>query len=109
VATLKQNELTDLIIQWVRNNRQPGDFSNPEITESTDLMAAGLLDSFGFVDLLLFLEAQTGTRVDLTDVDPSEFTVVKSLCNIVVASRNGDSLPLQQVSELETSSHSSLS
>ena len=108
MATLKQNELTDLIIQWVRDNRQPGDFSNPEITESTDLMAAGLLDSFGFVDLLLFLEAQTGTRVDLTDVDPSEFTVVKSLCNIVVAS-NGDSLPLQQVSELETSSHSSLS
>lgn len=109
MATLKQNELTDLIIQWVRDNRQPGDFSNPEITESTDLMAAGLLDSFGFVDLLLFLEAQTGTRVDLTDVDPSEFTVVKSLCNIVVASRNGDSLALQQVSELETSSHSSLS
>jgi acyl carrier protein len=106
VTSLKQNELTDLIIQWIRDNRQPGDFSNPEITESTDLMAAGLLDSFGFVDLLLFLEAQTGTRVDLTDVDPSEFTVVKSLCNIVVASRNGDSLQLQPVSELETSSHS---
>lgn len=94
---LTQNELTGLIIQWVRENGQPGDFSDPEITENTDLMAAGLLDSFGFVDLLLFLEGQTGTKVDLTEVDPSEFTVVKSLCNIVVASRNGSSLQLQQV------------
>jgi acyl carrier protein len=109
VTILKQNELTELIIQWVRDNRQPGDFSNPEITESTDLMAEGLLDSFGFVDLLLFLEGQTGTRVDLTDVDPSEFTVVKSLCNVVVASSTGDSLQIKPVSELETSSQSSLS
>jgi acyl carrier protein len=87
VASLTQPELTGLIIQWVRDNRQPGDFADPEINENTDLMAAGLLDSFGFVDLLLFLEGQTGTKVDLTEVDPSEFTVVKSLCNVVIASR----------------------
>jgi len=99
VTGLTQNELTGIIIQWVRDNRQPGDFSDPEITGNTDLMASGLLDSFGFVDLLLFLEGETGTKVDLMEVDPSEFTVVKSLCNIVVASRNGDSLQLQQVSE----------
>jgi acyl carrier protein len=86
VTSLTQKQVADLIIQWVRDNRQPGDFADPEITENTDLMAAGLLDSFGFVDLLLFLEGQTGAKVDLTEVDPSEFTVVKSLCNIVMAS-----------------------
>jgi len=99
VTTLNQNALTGLIIQWVRDNRQPGDFSDPEIKETTDLLANGLLDSFGFVDLLLFLEGQTGIKVDLRGVDPAEFTVVKSLCNIVLASRNGDSLQLQQVGE----------
>jgi acyl carrier protein len=99
VNSLTQNELTDLVIQWVRDNRQAGDFSEPEITENTDLMAAGLLDSYGFVDLLLFLEGRTGNRVDLTEVDPSEFTVVGSLCNIVLAGGTGDSLQLQPVRE----------
>jgi acyl carrier protein len=87
MTSLKQSEVTGLIIQWVRDNQQPGDFADPEINENTDLMAAGLLDSFGFVDLLLYLESQTGAKVDLTEVDPSEFTVVKSLCNVVIASQ----------------------
>ena len=86
MTSLNQNQVTGLIIQWVRDNRQPGDVADPEINENTDLLAAGLLDSFGFVDLLLFLEQETGAKVDLTEVDPSEFTVVKSLCNIVMAS-----------------------
>ena len=87
MASFTQPQLTALIIDWVRDNRQPGDFADPAINENTDLMAAGLLDSFGFVDLLLHLEGQTGIKVDLTEVDPSEFTVVKSLCNVVLASQ----------------------
>jgi len=53
-------------------------------------MAGGLLDSFGFVDLVLFIEQRTGIKIDLADADPSEFTVVKGLCKIVLSSRNGD-------------------
>ena len=88
--TADHKEVTNLIIGWVRDNRLPSDFPNPEITEDTDLMAAGLLDSLGFVDLVLFIEQQTGIKVDLADADPSEFTVVKGLCKIVLSSRNGD-------------------
>jgi acyl carrier protein len=94
VTTITQADVSELIIQWVRDNRQPGDFADPELTADTDLMAAGLVDSHGFVELLLFLEGQTGRKVDLTEVDPSEFTVVKSLCNIVLAG-GSDSLHLE--------------
>lgn len=99
MITLTQENLTDLIIQWVRDNRQPGDFSDPEITETTDLMSAGLVDSHGFVDLLLFLEEETGKKVDLTEVDPSEFTVVKSLRNIVLAGSNSEAMQLEPVQD----------
>jgi acyl carrier protein len=78
--------MTNLIIQWVREHTLSDGFNDPHITEDTDLMASGLLDSFGFIDLLLFVESQTGLKVDLTDVDPSEFTVVKGLCNIALGS-----------------------
>jgi acyl carrier protein len=82
--------MTELIIEWVRENGQSEPFSDPEITEETDLMASGLLDSFGFIDLLLFIESQSGTKIDLMDVDPSQFVVVKGLCNIALANSNND-------------------
>jgi acyl carrier protein len=91
-----RKQITNLIIEWVREHRLSDPLPDPEITEETDLMAAGLLDSFGFIDLLLFVESQTGTKVDLTDVDPSEFTVVKGLCNIALSSPdNGQQQPVE--------------
>ena len=85
MISLTQHELAELIIQWVKENKQSADFPDSQITEDTDLMAAGLLDSFGFVDLVLFLEEQCGTKINLVDVDPSEFTMVKGLCNIALS------------------------
>jgi len=85
-----KKELTELIIGWVRDNRLPNDFPDPEITEETDLMVGGLLDSFGFVDLVVFIEEQTGIKIELADADPSEFTVVKGLCKIILSCHNGD-------------------
>jgi len=98
VARLTQDELLNLIIQWVRENGQTGEFPDQKITAETDLMAAGLLDSFGFIDLVLFLEAQCGARINLAEVDPGEFTVVMGLCNIALAGMEPD--PLQPPDDL---------
>lgn len=89
MISLTQHELAELIIQWVKENKQSADFPDSQISEGTDLMAVGLLDSFGFVDLVLFLEEQCGTKINLVDVDPGEFTVVKGLCNITLANAVG--------------------
>jgi acyl carrier protein len=88
MTDLTERDLTDLIIKWVREHRQPGKVSDDEINEYTDLMAAGLLDSFGFIDLLLYIEIQNGVKIDLNDVDPSKFTVVMGLCSIALENRN---------------------
>jgi len=42
------------------------------------------LDSFAFVDLVLFIENCTQEKLDLLDVNPEEFTVVKSLCHLAL-------------------------
>lgn len=87
---LLHHELVDLVIGWVKVNRQSWDVPDPVIDENTDLIATGLLDSFGFVDLVLFLETECGIKIDLADADPAEFTVVRGLCNIALASSNGN-------------------
>ena len=81
-----EGDLVELVVKWVRENAATNG-SGPEVTADTDLMESELLDSFGFVELMMFLESQTGHKIDLTDVDPSEFSVVKGLSKIAL--RNG--------------------
>lgn len=81
-----EQELIQQVIQWVKENGLNG-ASHSEISESTNLLESGLLDSFAFVDLVLFIENCTQKKLDLLDVNPEEFTVVKSLCQLAV--RNG--------------------
>jgi acyl carrier protein len=77
-------ELVDLIIKWVRNNAQTNGDGHVEITVHTNLLESGLLDSIGFVDLIVFMERQTGCNIDLTDVDPNEFTTANGLSQIAL-------------------------
>jgi acyl carrier protein len=77
-------ELGNLIIKWVRKNAQTNGDGHVELTGDTNLMEGGLLDSIGFVELIVFVERRTGYNIDLTDVDPSEFTTVNGLCQIAL-------------------------
>jgi acyl carrier protein len=77
-------ELVDLIIKWVRKNAQTNGSGQVELTVHTNLMESGLLDSIGFVELIVFMESKTGSNIDLTDVDPSEFTTVNGLSQIAL-------------------------
>jgi acyl carrier protein len=77
-------ELDDLIIKWVRRNAQTNGNGQVELTKQTNLMESGLLDSIGFVELIVFMEKHTGCSIDLTDVDPSEFTTVEGLSGIAL-------------------------
>ncbi len=81
---MSETQLVDLVITWVRGNHRPGNSRNGGISADTDLIASGLLDSFGFIDLIVFIESQSGCKIELTDVDPSEFCVVKGLCRITL-------------------------
>ncbi len=77
-------KLADLIIRWVRKNAQTNGNGQVELTGHTNLLETGLLDSIGFVELIVFMEGQTGCNIDLTDVDPSEFTTAEGLSQIAL-------------------------
>ena len=77
-------ELDDLIIKWVRKNAQTNGNGHVELTRQTNLMESGLLDSIAFVELIVFIETQIGRNIELTDVDPEEFSTVNGLSRIAV-------------------------
>jgi acyl carrier protein len=76
---LQQEQLSGLIREWVVKNRQASEPGGSDLSEEGDLLASGALDSMGFVQLLLYVESVTGNKVDLTDLDPNEFTSIRGL------------------------------
>ena len=80
-----ENELVSAVLEWVRAHNQQRDPLAGEVTEDTDLLVSGMLDSMGFVELMAFMEETTGFKIDLIDLDPSEFTKIRGLCAYVVS------------------------
>ena len=75
-----EEELVGLALKWVEeNNRNPEEASGG-VEGSTDLLATGVLDSIGFIELLTFLENEASCTIDLAELDPEDFVTVEGLC-----------------------------
>jgi acyl carrier protein len=79
---MTQEQFLDLLTNWIRANKQTPD--SFKISADTELLGSGLLDSFDFLDLIVFIESKTGKKIDLAVADPSEFSVVGGLCNLAL-------------------------
>lgn len=88
---MTQQQLQELLIDWIKANKRTSNHNS--ISADTELLGSGLLDSFGFLDLIVYIESQTGLQVDLAEADPSEFSVVKGLCNLALKSQAAQPCP----------------
>lgn len=88
MTAMQDQELRALVKEWVRVNSRAPDAKSVAIGDDTDLLATGLLDSLGFVELLAYVELTTGRAVDLSDADPSEFTTVTGFCRFALRQTN---------------------
>lgn len=84
MKVVRQDELASLITGWIAKDGRNPNSNNINFTEDTDLLASGLLDSMGFIELLLYVESITGEKMDLSDLDPSDFTSVSGLSRSVL-------------------------
>jgi acyl carrier protein len=84
VNSIQENALIASVLNWIKEHKLPGNRHGAGITEDIDLITDGLLDSMGLIDLLLFVEEQTGRSIDLKTVEPGDICVVKNLCRIAL-------------------------
>ena len=56
------------------------------VTSDTALFTSNLLDSFSLVDLILFVESGTGTKIDPDDVRIENFDSISRIINFVKSS-----------------------
>ena len=57
--------LRDTVLSLIAQRAARLGMSTSELTDDLDLLRSGLLDSLGFVDLVVDLEKRTGKEVDL--------------------------------------------
>lgn len=81
-------ELADRLIEQIRRNTTSKISVNTEITPGTDLLTAGILDSIGFVELLMSIETEYGYQIDLVDADPAQFSTINGLCELALKHAN---------------------
>jgi acyl carrier protein len=53
------------------------------IAVDADLFEGGILDSFGLVDLVTFLEGETGLSISEEDMDDPRFTTVAGIVEVL--------------------------
>jgi len=101
VNLVQEKVLVVSVLNWIKEHKLPQDCDAADITEEIDLITDGVLDSMGLVDLLLFVEEQTGRPIDLITVEPKDVCVVKNLCRIALGNQ-----PSQNTDECEQKEHS---
>jgi acyl carrier protein len=82
---MTQEQLLQVLIEWIKSNKRTS--NHAEISPDTELLESGILDSFAFLDLILYVESKTGLQIDLADADPREFAIVRGLSNLALKSQ----------------------
>jgi acyl carrier protein len=59
-----------------------------DLAVDTDLFETGILDSFGFVELVGFLEKETGQSVSEEDMNDPRFTTVAGMVEVLSEKAN---------------------
>jgi hypothetical protein len=81
---MTQEQFVGLLTNWIRTNKQTGE--DLKVSMETELLGSGLLDSFDFLDLIVYIEGKSGHKIDLAIADPNEFSIVRGLWNLAVQS-----------------------
>jgi acyl carrier protein len=73
------------ILEHVQDSLAAKGLTPPETPDDFDLLAEGMIDSFGLVELIDDVEKHFGVTLDLEALDPDEITVVGPLTAYVAS------------------------
>ena len=70
------------------------DFKSADLSDDFDLLAAGVLDSLGVIEMISAVEEHFNITVDFESMDPGELTVLGPFCRFVAEKATHNALGL---------------
>ncbi len=77
--------LRTVIVEWLDDNYHFGDADSLITDNEMSFLHNGILDSLGFVQLILFIEERLTLRVDRGDLSPDNFDGMGKMVRYLVA------------------------
>jgi len=75
------DDLRTIVTGFLAQENPGRDMSS--VTDRTNLVEAGLLNSAGFLDLLMLLEQAVGVEIDFAEIDPENLMSIEDICGYV--------------------------
>ena len=82
-----------LVVDWLDDNYHFGEAERVIGDDERSFLQNGILDSLGFVQLMLFLEDRCRIRINRKDVSPANFDSLRKIVTYVMAHRDFRGLP----------------
>ena len=83
IGEVATEDVRSAIVDYLRSALAGQAFDPSQIDDDVNLLEAGVIDSFGVLELIGSLEEQFGLSLDLEDVDPRDLATVGPLSRIV--------------------------
>jgi acyl carrier protein len=74
-------ELREKVVQYLNENANPG--KEGLGSDERDLIEEGVIDSFGLLGLITFMEEQFRIRIDASEIDPAHFNSIQKIVAVV--------------------------
>lgn len=78
-------ELRKLIVDWLDDNYHFGEAEELIRSDDASFLENGVLDSLGFVQLILMLEEKFAIVIDRKDISPANFDSLTKIITYVMA------------------------
>ena len=74
-----EDQLRQFILAHVASLAKEKGIALPSMSDEVNLLDMGVLDSLGFIELLLLLQERFGIELQLAELDPAEFSTLKGM------------------------------
>jgi len=84
---LSPQEVAAAVKKYVLDEFLPGE--NPdELTDATELITTGILDSIGILKFVTFVEEQFAVKVEAHEADIEHFNSIRDISNLVMSKKS---------------------
>jgi acyl carrier protein len=77
------DEIRSYILDHFRDQLDAKGLDPAQVPDDFDLLAEGVIDSFGILEMIMGMEDQFGLTIDLENLDPEELTMIGPLSRFV--------------------------
>ena len=82
---MNEQQVREILRELIGNRLQAQGKEVDLEDEDVSLVDLGVIDSFGFLELVAELEEKTGVYPDFSEADPDEFTSLNGLARLISA------------------------